>query len=94
MSHCLLGLRSAPREHVDAFGHQAGPPRLMRRADPCSVVTMEVFIKQEQVTPVRILLKFFHAAEYRPASVRPTQKEMSEPTRELIGDIAQMHVSV
>jgi hypothetical protein len=90
----LLGFRPATHQHVDAFRHQAGPPRLMGRADSRSVVAMEVFIKQEQVPPVRVLLKFFHTAEHRPAAVRPAQKEMREPTRELIGDIAKMHVSV
>lgn len=83
-----LYLHPASLEHIDALRHQAGPPRLVRCTDSSPIVSMEVFIKQQQVPPVRVLLKFFHPAEYRPTTVRSAQKEKSEPARQLIGDLS------
>src|SRR5262249_42513336 len=44
-------------EALDHPGHQAGPPGLVRGAEPGPVVPVEVLVKQDEVTPVRVLLE-------------------------------------
>jgi hypothetical protein len=50
-----------------------------------AVVAMEVFIKQREVTPVGVLLKRLRPPIYGPVSVRTTQEETRQPTRQLCG---------
>jgi len=42
---------------LDQPGHQAGPPGLVGRTEPGSVVAVEVLVEQDEVTPVRVVLK-------------------------------------
>ena len=44
---------------LDEFGNQSGPAGLMTRADPGAVVAVEVFVEQDQITPVWVGLEFF-----------------------------------
>src|SRR4249920_2252223 len=61
-------LRRAGREQVHAPGDHAGPARLMARAEPRSVVAVEVLVEQDQVPPVGVLLELLGAAVDRAAS--------------------------
>src|SRR5437899_7217117 len=54
-----------------------------------AVVTMEIFIKQHEVTPVWVLLKHLRPAVHGPASVRTTQEETRQPTRQLFGHLPE-----
>ena len=45
-------------EHVEKARDQTGPPRLVAGAEPRAVVTLEVFVEEDQVAPVRIVLNF------------------------------------
>src|SRR5262245_15266977 len=49
-------LRRAGREQVHATGDDAGPSRLVARAEPGAVVAVEVLVEQHEIAPVRILL--------------------------------------
>jgi hypothetical protein len=42
---------------LDQPGDKPGPPGLVGRAEPGSVVTVEVLLEQDEVTPVRVLLE-------------------------------------
>src|SRR5262245_1118974 len=44
-------------EALNHPGHQAGPPGLVRGAEPGPVIPVEVLVKQDEVTPVRVLLE-------------------------------------
>ena len=46
-------------------GDQSGPPRLVAGAEAGAVVAVEVLMERNVVTPVRILLELFRAAEHR-----------------------------
>ena len=50
---------------LDELGDQSGPAGLVARADPGAVVAVEVFVEWDQITPVRVVLEFFRAAENR-----------------------------
>ena len=62
-SEPLLGIQIAFCAHQ--IRDQAGPSRLMARADPRSVIAVEILVEQQVVAPVRIVLKRSDAAEYR-----------------------------
>ena len=47
---------------LEEFGDQGGPAGLMTGANTRTVVTVKVFIEQQQVAPVRILLELLRAA--------------------------------
>ena len=44
-------------EQVEQARDQPGPPRLVAGAEPRPVVTLEVFIEEDQIAPVRIVLE-------------------------------------
>src|SRR5262245_25444010 len=48
-------------------------------------VAVEIFIKQQEVTPVRVLLKRLRPAVDGPAPMRITQEETRQPPRQLLG---------
>ena len=52
----------------------------MARADPGAVVAMEIFIEQDEIAPVRILLKLFRTAVDGTPTIGPAQKGMREPS--------------
>jgi hypothetical protein len=54
---------------LQEFGHQRGPTRLMTGADASAVIAVEVFVKQDQIAPMRIVLKRFRPAVDWPAAV-------------------------
>ena len=58
----------------------------MTRPEPCPIVTMEVFIKEEVVPPVRIFLKFSRAAVHRSAPATIPKKDPREPAEDLLSD--------
>src|SRR4029079_14922197 len=59
----------APRKEVHGDGDGTGPPGLMAGTEPRTIVTVEILIEQDQIAPVRILLKFLCASIYRTKTV-------------------------
>ena len=66
-------------EDVEQDGDRAGPPRLVAGAEPRAVVTVEVFIEEDQIAPVRIVLELGGAAVDRPPSVGVAQERARQP---------------
>src|SRR5579883_735245 len=76
---------------LDEFSNQAGPPGLMIGADASTVVAVKVFVKQNEVFPVRVALEHFDAARHGAPSIRPAQEEMNQAAREVRGHGPQIH---
>ena len=53
---------------------QTGPPRLVAGAEPRAVVTVEVFVEEDQIAPVRIVLELGGPSVDRPPSVGVAQE--------------------
>ena len=68
-------LRIEQSEELDQLRHQSCPAGLVTRAEPRAVVAVEVFVEQDQVAPVRIVLELFRAAVDRPPAVRIPQED-------------------
>src|SRR4051794_17095336 len=70
------GTRAPPRPpassstspFVDEIGDEARPAGLVIRAESGTVVAVEVFVEQQQIAPVRILLELLRAAVDAPAA--------------------------
>ena len=56
----LTGIQTT--EEIDQFGDQAGPTRLVTRPQACAVVSVEVFVEQDAILPIRIGLKFLRSS--------------------------------
>ena len=54
---------------LQEFGHQRGPTRLVTGADAGAVIAVEIFVEQDQITPMRIVLKRLRTTVDRPAAV-------------------------
>jgi hypothetical protein len=54
-------------ESVDQHRDQPGPPGLMTRADAGAIVAVEIFVKEQMVAPMRIILEPLGAAKYASA---------------------------
>ena len=61
----------------------------MAGANAGAVVAMEVFVKQNEVAPVRVGLKLLGAAIQRALAVRSTMKNSEDPTGYLRRDLQQ-----
>ena len=56
------------------FGHHAGPSGLMAGADASARVSVEIFMKQNQIAPVRVGLELFLSSEDWPPARVVTQE--------------------
>src|SRR5713226_9798128 len=72
------------------FCHQTGPAGLVACADPGAVVSMKIFVKQDEISPVRIALKEFHSSSHRATPILSSQENMSEPPGNLRGYLPQI----
>src|SRR6267154_2534786 len=63
----------------DQFCYQTGPAGLMAGANPAPIITVEIFVEENEIAPVRIALKKFRAAGYRTAAVRIAKENVNEP---------------
>src|SRR5882762_3578957 len=77
---------------LEELCHEAGPPGLMTGAQPRSGVPMKIFVKQNQVSPPGILLKFLKRAVERPPSVAIAQKNMLQRSRDFRAHIPERHL--
>ena len=62
-------------------GSQAGP-----------VVAVEVFVKQQAIAPVRIVLKLAGSSKDGTSSVVIFEEQARQPPRDLLGDLIQVHL--
>jgi hypothetical protein len=71
--------------------NKARPSRLMRRPDASAIVTVEIFVEQKIVAPMRVGLKFFHAAEDCSASIGPPTEDSDQASRNLLAHLIEVH---
>src|SRR5215471_7911693 len=57
------------RERLDRPRHQPSPAGLMAGADTGAIVTVEIFVEENQITPVRIILELCSVAVHRTPAV-------------------------
>src|SRR5215469_15865106 len=68
-------LRIEASEELDEFRHAAAPPRLVTRTEPRAVVTVEVFVEENMVLPMRVGLEFLRSAVDRSAAMLVLQED-------------------
>src|SRR5947209_15001560 len=74
---------------LEELGDEAGPARLVARADAGAVVAVEVLVEQNHVAPVRVALELLRVAVDRPAAVPAAQEDPREAPRELGGHLPE-----
>ncbi len=79
---------------LEEFGDEAGPAGLMAGAQSGAVVAVEVFVKQNQVAPVRIVLKNFRSTGDGAAAVPISQKDMDQAARNLRSDLPEVGFAI
>src|SRR5262245_11153598 len=87
----LLG--RARGEQLHGSGDDAGPAGLVTRAEPRSVVAVEVLVEEDEISPVRILPELLGAAVHRPPALRVSQEDARESTGDFFGNLVQVHPS-
>ena len=78
---------------LQEFCDQSGPAALVTGSQPRSVVAVEVFMEQDQVTPVWILLVERIQAVYCPSVIGHPQKDASQPFRQTGRDAPESFVN-
>lgn len=76
---------------LNELGDQPSPAGLVARADPGAVITVEIFMKRDQIAPVRIVLEFSSAAKNRPSLLRIAKEDLHKPPRDFSGNFPQRH---
>src|ERR1700722_1770977 len=86
------GFSVDPPEQVEQGGDKTCPARLVTGPEAGAVVTVKVFVKQDQVAPVRIVLEFFRSPVNRPFAMRIAQERASEASLDLVSHFEERHV--
>jgi hypothetical protein len=68
---------------------QRGPASLVTGANARTVITVEVFVEQDQIAPVRVRLKLFRSAIDRPPSILVAKEDAFESLGELSRNLMQ-----
>jgi hypothetical protein len=63
----------------------------MARPQTAAGFTVEVFVEQNQVAPMRVRRVFLYAAVTRAFAMLVRQKDARQPARKLVGDFLQRH---
>src|SRR6058998_1470091 len=79
-------------KYMHGAGDDARPSRLVARAEAGPVVAVEVFVEQEIVAPVRVLLKLARSPVDRPPALAVPQEDAGQPARDLLGDLIEGHL--
>src|SRR5262249_15447991 len=77
---------------LEQFCYQAGPACLMIRADAGAVVAVEVFVKQNEVAPVRIAMEKFQTARGWTPSIFAAHKNTTEAPGKFAGDLPKIRL--
>ena len=64
---------------LQEFSHQRGPTRLVTGADAGTVIAVKIFVEQDQITPLRIVLKFLGTTEHWPRAFAIAQEDTRQP---------------
>src|SRR5262247_4247528 len=91
-STSLEKLRSVEvAEEFDQLRDDTGTARLVAGSKARAIVTVEIFVEQEVVFPLRISLKFLRPAVHRPPARPIAQKDPGEPLGDVPGHLEQVH---
>src|SRR5216684_6393747 len=74
---------------LEELGDEAGPARLVARADAGAGVAVEVLVEEHEVSPVGVRAPFLDAAVDRSLPARAPQEDPDEPARELLRDLPE-----
>src|SRR5262249_56611425 len=85
----LMG-KSSLAALLQELGDDGRPARLVSGAHAGAVVPVEVFVEQQQIAPVRILLELLGAPVDRPAAVGPAQEDAGQPPRQPVRHLPQV----
>src|SRR5271170_850051 len=92
----LAGLKQVflrhPREQIKAAGDQSSPACLMTGSQTCAVFSVEVLVKQDVISPVRIILELFRSSIDRALAVGVTQKHACVAAADFLSHLKQIHV--
>src|SRR5688572_11858553 len=80
-------LRRHGCEQMHGAGYETRPAGLMAGTQTGPIVTVEIFVEQEMVAPVRIVLELLGRSIYRPSAIAITQKDAAEPGRDVLRDL-------
>lgn len=70
----------------DQVGDEPRPAGLMRGAEPCTGIAMEVLMEGDEPVPGRVLLEQAVAAEHGSRAVRAPAEDADQPARGLVGN--------
>jgi hypothetical protein len=91
-SYCHLTLLAASAQILNQTGHQGSPTGLMTCAEPLACFSVEIFMKQDEVFPIRIVL------EPRPRPISGTlagligQEEPRQAPADFLGDLFKIQI--
>src|SRR2546427_7935597 len=63
---------------LQQFRNQAGPASLVAGADTSTIIAMEVFMKEDELPPMRIALEDFDTTGHRAPTILPAQEDTRE----------------
>lgn len=78
---------------MHSAGDEAGPAGLMACAEAGAVVAIEIFVEQDVVTPVGVLLKLRGAAVDGASSRAIFQENAMQPVIDFAGDFVESHLA-
>ena len=85
----LLGVQQTVQ--LDGLRHEPGPARLMARTQSSAVVSMEVFIEEDVIAPMRIALELLRAAVDRALALLIPEKYIGQPIGDLFAHLEEVH---
>src|SRR5260370_29890444 len=69
---------------INQLGYQGSPAGLMAGTEPAAGISVEIFVEQDEIAPVRIVLELLQVAEDRTASALITLEEPVQTSGQLI----------
>ena len=67
--------RCCGRKEMHSPGDNPCPPGLVARTESCSIVSVEIFIEQQEIAPMRVLLKFRGSPVHGSQAVLTAEKD-------------------
>src|SRR5712692_5351147 len=77
---------------LEEFGDEPGPARLVTCAQAGTVVPVKIFVKQDKVFPMGIVLKKVDSAGNRAAPVLAANKDVNEAAGDFRGDFPKIRL--
>ena len=76
LTHLKNLLGGGGRKQMHGAGDYPGPSGLVARSYARPIVRVKVFVKQDEIAPVRVFLKFFGSPIHRPFAIFVTQEDI------------------